>query len=114
MELEMNDWFKSARKKLCGHSNKYTFRRNGKTFSGTRCNPYTGPATEDQKEIRQRFKDAIAVRGIILHDNDLRKSWNRLYMDAKQKKQTTAYSLNGYIVQEYFAGHIDADGSVKA
>lgn len=114
MELIMNDWFKGARKKLCMHSDKYTFRKNGKTFSGTRCHPYMGPATEDQEEVRERFKSAVAARGVVLNSTELKKSWHARYMDAKRKKQTDAYSLNGYLIQEYFAGHMAEDGSVKA
>lgn len=110
----MNDWFKGARKKLCMHSNKYTFRRNGKTFSGTRCHPYTGPATEDQEAVKQRFKAAIAARGLVLDNAELKKTWHERYMDAKRKQQTTANSLNGYMVQEYFVGHMAEDGSIKA
>lgn len=114
MELIMNDWFKGARKKLCTHSDKYTFRKNGKTFSGTRCKPYVDPATDDQKEVRQRFKSAIVARGLILESAELKKTWRERYADAKRKCQTDAYSLNGYLVQAYFDGLMNDDGTVKA
>lgn len=114
MQLIMNDWFKGARNKLCMHSDKYTFQKNGKTFSGTRCKPYVDPATDDQKDVRQRFKKAVVARGLVLKSTELKTSWHERYADALRKNQTQAYSLNGYLVQEYFAGHMNDDGSIKS
>lgn len=114
MQLFMNDWFKAARQKLCGHSDKYTFIRNGKTFSGTRCNPYTGPATDAQVQNRTKFAAAIAARGVILEDSTLAAQWHARYQAAKNAKQTSAYTLNGYLIQQYFAGHVGPDGAYKA
>lgn len=110
----MNDWFKAARQKLCEHSDKYTFIRNGKTFSGTRCNPYKGPATADQIAVRDKFKQAILTRDIILADDSLKQDWHDRYMAAKAAKQTKATSLNGFIVQQYFDDHVSPSGTYQS
>ena len=34
--------------KICGHSDMYFFRKNGKVFSGKICNPSTKEPTENQ------------------------------------------------------------------
>lgn len=113
MQLFMNDWFKAARKKLCSHSDKYTFIKNGKTFSGTRCNPYTGPATALQVENRTKFAAAIAALKVILADDALKASWRTRYQTAKNAKQTKASSLNGYLMQQYFDDHVTDTGEWK-
>lgn len=114
MQLIMNDWFKAARKKLCMHSDKYTFVRNGKTFSGTRCNPYKGPATAKQIAHKQKFKAAIVARDLIIADETLKEAWHKRWMTAKRKEQTQATTLNGYIMQMYFDEHVAEDGSYQA
>lgn len=114
MQLIMNDWFKAARKKLCEHSDKYTFIRNGKTFSGTRCNPYTGPATAKQQANRQKFSQAMQVLKLIIADEQLKQDWHDRYMASRKSKTTNASSLNGYIVQQYYDGHVSETGAVNS
>lgn len=43
---------------LCGHSDMYFFRKNGKVFTGKRCNPYKGEPTANQTAKRNKFKQA--------------------------------------------------------
>lgn len=110
----MSEWFKASRRKLCSHSDKYTFIRNGKTFSGTRCNPYTGPASAKQTTVRNKFKQAAQLRALILDDDNLKEQWRERFMADKAAKQTTATTLNGYIVQMSFLDHIASDGSYQS
>ncbi len=110
MQLIMNDWFKAARKKLCTHSNKYTFIKNGKTFSGTRCNPYKGPATQLQIQQRTSFAQASALRSLVLNDDQLKATWRQRYaLDTTTK----CLCLSDYVMSMALKGHIDSDGSYK-
>ena len=46
--------------KICGHSDMYFFRKNGKVFSGKICNPSTKEPTAAQQAQRTKFATARA------------------------------------------------------
>lgn len=49
--------------KVCRHSDVYFFRRNGKVFTGKRCNPYKGDPSASQTAHRTLFGQiATAVK----------------------------------------------------
>ncbi len=47
--------------KICGHSDMYFFRKNGKVFSGKICNPSTKEPTALQLAKRTKFAQARAA-----------------------------------------------------
>ena len=47
--------------KLCGHSDIYFFRKNGKVFSGKMCNPSKKEPTANQIAQRAKFAQARAA-----------------------------------------------------
>ncbi|MBR1809724.1 MAG: hypothetical protein IJ776_10120 [Paludibacteraceae bacterium] len=83
--------------KICGHSDMYFFRKNGKVFSGKICNPSTKAPTAAQQTAQTKFKQARAAATAILADADQRATYTTAFKN--QKKYCTLY---GYIfAQEY-------------
>ena len=83
--------------KLCGHSDIYFFRRNGKVFSGKMCYPSAKEPTAAQQAQRTKFATAKANAKTALADPAQRAA----YMEAfsNQKKYS---DFNGYVfAQEY-------------
>ena len=78
--------------KICGHSDMYFFRKNGKVFSGKSCNPSTKKPTQDQLTAQNRFKTARTNTMTALADPD-----QRATLEAAFKAQKKYYSLYGYV-----------------
>ena len=56
--------------KICGHSDMYFFRKNGKVFSGKICNPSAKEPTASQLAQRTKFATARANAKTALADPD--------------------------------------------
>lgn len=100
MQVTLIDVFKSARKKVCGHSDFYVFEKNGKTFTGRRCNKRTSDYSADEVAQHNKFKAASAAVDAILADAEQKMSalseWQanpgkytslRTYLMAKELKK---------------------------
>ena len=59
--------------KICGHSDMYFFRKNGKVFSGKICNPSTKEPTAAQQAQRAKFATA---RGSTAISADTSSQWS--------------------------------------
>lgn len=81
---------------LCGHSDMYFFRKNGKVFTGKRCNPYKGEPTPNQTVQRNKFKQAREAVKVLTEEQI------SAYKDAF-KSQTRYVSLAGYIFAMEYA-----------
>lgn len=80
---------------LCGHSDMYFFRKNGKVFTGKRCNPYKGEPTADQTAKRNKFKQAREAVKALTEEQIAE-------YKAAFKSQKKYVSLQGYIfAKEY-------------
>ena len=83
--------------KICGHSDMYFFRKNGKVFSGKICNPSTKEPTATQLAQRTKFATARANAKAALADATQRAAYEEAF-----KNQKKYYSLYGYVfAQEY-------------
>lgn len=83
--------------KLCGHSDMYFFRKNGKVFSAKICNPSTKEPTENQLTAQATFKTARNNAKTAMANPEQRATY-----EAAFKNQKKYYSLYGYIfAQEY-------------
>lgn len=83
--------------KICGHSDMYFFRKNGKVFSGKICNPSTKEPSENQLAAQAKFKTARTNAKAALADPE-----QKAILEAAFKAQKKYYSLYGYIfAQEY-------------
>jgi hypothetical protein len=83
--------------KLCGHSDMYFFRKNGKVFSGKICNPSTKDPSASQLTAQNKFKTARTNAKTALADAEQRAAY-----EAAFKAQKKYYSLYGYVfAQEY-------------
>lgn len=83
--------------KVCGHSDMYFFRKNGKVFSGKICNPSTKEPTASQLAQRTKFATAHANAQAALADTT-----QRATLEAAFKSQKKYSSLFGYVfAQEY-------------
>ena len=51
--------------KICGHSDMYFFRKNGKVFSGKICNPSTKEPTATQLAAQAKFKKYYSLYGYV-------------------------------------------------
>ena len=83
--------------KICGHSDMYFFRKNGKVFSGKMCYPSTKEPSEAQLQVQNQFKTAHENAKTALQDLEQRATY-----EAEFKAQKKYYSLYGYVfAQEY-------------
>ena len=83
--------------KICGHSDMYFFRKNGKVFSGQICNPSTKEPTATQLAAQAKFKTARTNAKAALADATQRAAYEEAF-----KNQKKYYSLYGYVfAQEY-------------
>ena len=82
--------------KLCGHSDIYFFRKNGKVFSGKRCNPYKGKPTANQLAQRAKFAQVRAAVKAFTSEQEA------AYAESF-KHQTQYPSLQGYIFAMEYA-----------
>ena len=78
--------------KICGHSDMYFFKKNGKTFSGKICYPSTKEPTEAQLAVQNKFKTAHANAKVALEDPEQRTAYESAFNS--QKKY---HSLYGYV-----------------
>ena len=84
--------------KICGHSDMYFFRKNGKVFSGKRCYPSTKDPSEAQLAVQSKFKTAHANAKSALEDPEQRATY-----EAAFKAQKKYYSLYGYVFSQEYA-----------
>ena len=84
--------------KICGHSDMYFFRKNGKVFSGKRCYPSTKDPSEAQLAVQSKFKTAHANAKSVLEDPEQRATY-----EAAFKAQKKYYSLYGYVFSQEYA-----------
>ena len=83
--------------KICGHSDMYFFRKNGKVFSGKICNPSTKDPSANQLTAQNKFKTARTNAKTALADPTQRAAYETAF-----KAQKKYYSLYGYVfAQEY-------------
>ena len=83
--------------KICGHSDMYFFRKNGKVFSAKICYPSTKDPSQKQTAARTKFATARANTLTALADSEQRAAY-----EAAFKKQKKYFSLYGYaFAQEY-------------
>ncbi|MBR4564162.1 MAG: hypothetical protein IKO26_06910 [Paludibacteraceae bacterium] len=83
--------------KVCGHSDMYFFRKNGKVFSGKICNPSTKELTENQLAAQAKFKTARTNAKAALADPE-----QKATLETAFKAQKRYYTLYGYVfAQEY-------------
>lgn len=83
--------------KLCGHSDMYFFRKNGKVFSGKICNPSKKDPSASQLTAQNKFKTARTNVKTALADPTQRAAY-----EAAFKNQKKYYSLYGYVfAKEY-------------
>ena len=82
--------------KLCGHSDIYFFRKNGKVFSGKMCNPSKKEPTANQTAQRAKFAQArAAVKALT--------SEQKAAYEESFKHQSKYPSLHGYIFAMEYA-----------
>ena len=83
--------------KVCGHSDMYFFRKNGKVFSGKICYPSTKEPTVNQQAQRTKFATARANAKTALADSAQKAAYLAAFKN--QKKYS---DFNGYVfAQEY-------------
>ena len=83
--------------KVCGRSDVYFFRKNGKVFSGKICHPYKGEPTAAQRLQRAKFTTAHTNALAATADSERRAA----YMAAFEN-QHKYRDFNGYVfAQEY-------------
>lgn len=117
MQLTLSEWFDEAHGQLCMHSDKYVSVRNGKVYSGRRCNPRDLnrlPYTEDELAQQAAFKAATQKRKLIYASETLKADWQARFREAVVGKKTTCCSLPGYIMNQAFGGHITDEGAYQA
>ena len=84
--------------KLCGHSDLYFFRKNGKVFSGKICYPSTKEPSANQLAQRTKFATARANAKTALADPEQK----AVYLDAFKKQKKYA-DFNGYVFAMEYA-----------
>ena len=83
--------------KICGHSDMYFFRKNGKVFSGKICYPSTKEPASAQTAQRTKFATAHANAQAALADATQRANYENAF-----KNQKKYCSLFGFVfAQEY-------------
>ena len=96
-QIKPNALIESMSGKICGHSDMYFFRKNGKVFSGKICNPSTKEPTATQLAAQAKFKTARTNAKAALADATQRAAYEESF-----KNQKKYYSLYGYVfAQEY-------------
>lgn len=96
--IKPTDLVESMSGKLCGHSEYYFFRKNGKVFSGRMCNPSTKEPTANQLAQRQKFATARANAKTALANSEQKAA----YMEAF-KKQKKYSDFSGYVFAMEYA-----------
>ena len=82
--------------KLCGHSDIYFFRKNGKVFSGKMCNPSKKEPTANQTAQRAKFAQARAAVKTLTSEQ-------KAAYEESFKHQSKYPSLQGYIFAMEYA-----------
>lgn len=77
--------------KICGHSDMYFFRKNGKVFSGKICNPSTKEPTESQLAQRTKFATARANAKTALADPDQKAAYLTVFKNQKKYSDFSGY-----------------------
>lgn len=95
-QVKPNALIESMSGLLCSHSDTYFFRKNGKVFTGKRCNPYKGEPTANQTAQRAKFAQArAAVKALTAEQKTA-------YAEAFKSQRKYA-TLQGYIFAMEFA-----------
>lgn len=84
--------------KICSHSDMYFFRKNGKVFSGKRCNPSTKEPSAAQIAKRTKFATARANAKTALADSEQKAAYLAAF-----KKQRKYVDFNGYVIAQEYA-----------
>ena len=77
--------------KICGHSDMYFFRKNGKVFSGKICNPSTKEPTASQLAQRTKFATARANAKTALADSDQKAAYLTAFKNQKKYSDFSGY-----------------------
>ena len=94
MQVELIDFFKSARNKVCGHSDFYVFRKNGKTFTGRKCNKRRTEYSSEEIAQHNKFRQASATASAIMNDAEQRAAAIAEWKESGKNY----YSLRGYLM----------------
>ena len=84
--------------KLCGHSDLYFFRKNGKVFTGKMCFPSTKQPSQEQMAQRTKFATARANAKAALADSEQRAAYETAF-----KAQRKYVDFNGYVFAMEYA-----------
>lgn len=84
--------------KICGHSDMYFFRKNGKVFSGKICYPSTKEPTANQLAQRTKFSTARANAATALADPAQKAAYLTAF-----KAQKKYCDFNGYVFAMEYA-----------
>lgn len=84
--------------KICGHSDMYFFRKNGKVFSGKICNPSTKEPTARQLAQRTKFATARANAKTALADPEQKAAYLTAF-----KSQRKYSDFSGYVFAMEYA-----------
>ena len=77
--------------KICGHSDMYFFRKNGKVFSGKICYPSTKEPTAAQTAQRTKFATAHANAQAALADPDRKAAYLTAFKNQKKYSDFSGY-----------------------
>ena len=89
--------------KICGHSDMYFFRKNGKVFSGKICNPSTKDPSANQLTAQNKFKTARINAKTALADPTQRATLEEAFRS--QTKYTSLFAFT--VAQKYVAPTFD-------
>lgn len=95
-QIKPNALIESMSGLLCSHSDTYFFRKNGKVFTGKRCNPYKGEPTANQTAQRAKFAQARAAVKALTEEQ-------LAEYKAAFKNQRKYATLQGYIFAMEYA-----------
>ena len=86
--------------KLCGHSDIYFFRRNGKVFTGKLCNPSTKASTYNrQNELYIFLKRKVHLFDTFSHENEQLISQLLIFYN---RAFSAAFKLVSKLFQSYY------------
>ena len=95
--IKPNALIESMSGKICGHSDMYFFRKNGKVFSGKICYPSTKEPTANQLAQRTKFSTARANAATALADPAQKAAYLTAFKAQKKYK-----TLRGYVIAKEY------------
>lgn len=90
-QIKPNALIESMSGKICGHSDMYFFRKNGKVFSGKICNPSTKEPTAAQQAQRAKFATARANAKTALADPEQKAAYLTAFKNQKKYSDFSGY-----------------------